>query len=127
MPGKSGKKPLRKRGGLRLIAACGVFLFAFLGLCFLRFHAARLAYHLNSINLIIQQYANEETALRQELSAMISPVRVYTYCRESLNMQKTANAETLPVRSSRSVRVAATEPAPAPKGWTTSLAWLFGE
>ncbi len=115
------------RRGLGLVAVCGIVLCAILGLGVLRFHAARLAYHLNSINLSIRQYVNEETALKQELSALLAPINVYTYCKENLKMQKVANAETLPVRRVDSVSVAR-EPAPAEKkGWSISLAWLFGE
>ena len=76
------------RRGLGLIALCGIVLCAMLGLGVLRFHAARLAYQLNSINLSIQQYVNEETALKQELSALLAPINVYTYCKENLKMQK---------------------------------------
>ena len=87
------------RRGLGVIALFGAFLGAILGLGVLRFHAARLAYHLNSINLSIQQYVNEETALKQELSALVAPIKIYGYCKENLGMQKVTNAEALPVRA----------------------------
>ena len=124
MPRAARKRFIRR--GLGLLAVCGVVLCAILGLGVLRFHAARLAYRLNSINLAIQQYVNEETALKQELSALVAPINIYTYCKENLKMQKVANVETLSVRSRRGP-VMAEKPAPAKTGWRGSLAWLFGE
>ena len=124
MPKSSKKRFLRR--GLGLIAICAVVLCAILGLGVLRFHSARLAYRLNSINASIRQYVNEETALRQELSALIAPINVYTYCKESLKMQKVANVETVSVRP-LGAAVAKKSSAPEKKEWGVSLAWLFGE
>ena len=125
MPKAYRRRFLRK--GLGLIAVCAIVLCAMLGLGVLRFHAARLSYHLNSINISIQQYVNEETALKQELSALLAPVNIYTYCKENLKMQKVTNAETLPVRRVDSVSVARESAPTEKKGWGISLAWLFGE
>ena len=114
--------------GLRFIVALSVCIALVIGLGILRFHAARLAYYLESVNQSIQKYSDEEVILRQELSALVAPIRIYSYCRESLGMQKVLKAETLPVHSRN------TEFAPSRKdtnpsimtGWRSGLAWLFG-
>lgn len=116
----------RVRGCLGLVALCGAFLIVILGLGVLRFHAARLAYHLDSLNLSIQRYAKEETALQQQLSTLVSPYKVYSYCKERLGMTKALTAETLTVRSSRGL-AAKKETEVEKQGWRATLAWLLGE
>ena len=99
-----------------------------IGLGILRFHAARLAYYLESVNQSIQKYSDEEVVLRQELSALVAPIRIYSYCKESLGMQKVMKAETLPVRMKSEVMSASrnnSTPSGA-KGWRSGLAWLLG-
>ena len=98
-----------------------------MGLGILRFHAARMAYYLDSLDLSIQRLSNEEAALKQEISALAAPIKIYSYCKEQLGMQKLAEAETLPVHL-REARVARKKDAPQEKeGWRMRLAWLFGE
>ena len=113
--------------GIRFIVALSVCIALVIGLGILRFHAARLAYYLESVNQSIQKYSDEEVVLRQELSALVAPIRIYSYCRESLGMQKVMKAETLPVRS-RNTGLAASR-LNSPSGlqvWRSGLAWLFG-
>ena len=113
---------------IKFIAALTVIRGLVIGLVILRFHAARLAYYLESVNQSIQKYSDEEVILRQELSALVAPIRIYSYCKESLGMQKVVKAETLPVHM-RSEGLAAsrkTVPAVNTQGWRSSLAWLFG-
>ena len=103
----------------------GLLLIALLG--FLRFHAAHLAYQLDSINESIQQYVAEETRLQQELSALVAPIKIYTYCKECLGMQKVLRVEALSVEPQERLAAAeklATRPDDA--GWRASLAWLLG-
>ena len=99
----------------------GLFLTLTLGV--LRFHVARLAYHLDMLNLSIKRYADEETLLRQELSALVAPIKIYSYCKERLGMQKVTVVETLPIQF-RGSRLVADRP--PEQGWRSPLAWLFG-
>ena len=100
-----------------------------MGLGFLRFHAARLAYYLDTVNKSIQKYADEEIVLRQELSGLLAPIRIYSYCKENLGMQKVLKAETLPVRQRETALTAAAKKNKNSKqeiSWRSGLAWLFG-
>ena len=115
------------RRGIALIlwAGGGLLLIALLG--FLRFHAARLAYQLDSINESIQQYVAEETRLQQELSALVAPINIYTYCKERLGMQKVLRVEALSVGpQERLASAGSLAPRPDDTGWRASLAWLWG-
>lgn len=112
---------------LKFIIALGVIMGLVIGLGILRFHAARLAYYLESVNLSIQKYSDEEVILRQELSALVAPIRIYSYCKESLGMQKVLRAETISVRARGESLAASKKNVPQKRqGWRSSLAWLFG-
>ena len=113
--------------GIKFLTAFIVCVSLVIGLGILRFHAARLAYYLESINQSIQNYSDEEVILRQELSALVAPIRIYSYCRESLGMQKVLKAETLPVRPRTTSLAASRKNTPSVlQGWRSGLAWLFG-
>ena len=114
----------------KIVAALSLVVILTMGLGFLRFHAARLAYYLDSVNKSIQKYTDEEIVLRQELSGLLAPIRIYSYCKENLGMQKVLKAETLPVRrradaiarvNSRKDRNSKQE-----LSWRSGLAWIFG-
>ena len=112
---------------IKFLAAFIVCVGLVIGLGILRFHSARLAYYLESINQSIQKYSDEEVVLRQELSALVAPIRIYSYCRESLGMQKVVKAEILPVRVRNEGLTAAKKNTPSGlQGWRSGLAWLFG-
>ena len=112
---------------LHFVIGLGVVISLVIGLGILRFHAARLAYYLESVNQSIQKYSDEEVVLRQELSALVAPIRIYSYCKESLGMQKVVKAETLPVRMKTSTYSASKQETPsALQGWRSGLAWLLG-
>ena len=118
--------------GLKFVVGFGVCLVLVLGLGVLRFHAARLAYYLDSVNKSIQKYSDEEVILRQELSALVAPIRIYSYCKESLGMQKASHAQTMPVRfrNSRTESVASKNNKNNNQenlNWRTRLSWLFGK
>ena len=113
--------------GIKFIVALSVCVGLVIGLGILRFHAAKLAYYLESVNQSIQRYSDEEVVLRQELSALVAPIRIYSYCRESLGMQKVMKAETLPVRVLNRELTASRKNNPSVlQGWRSGLAWLFG-
>ena len=61
----------------------------------------------------------------QEFSGLVSPIKIYSYCKERLGMEKVQVAESLaiPVREGRFVADRGPEPV---KGWRTRFAWLFG-
>ncbi|MBQ6773416.1 MAG: hypothetical protein IJP48_05050 [Synergistaceae bacterium] len=124
---KSNKNKNKFRITLKFVAALSVAVGLVIGLGILRFHAARLAYYLESVNQSIQKYSDEEVMLRQELSALVAPIRIYSYCKESLGMQKVLKAETLSIRV-RSTGLAASNNNNDSRrtGWRSSLAWLFG-
>ena len=112
---------------LKFALALSVVVCLVIGLGILRFHAARLAYYLESINQSIQKYSDEEVVLRQELSALVAPIRIYSYCKESLGMQKVTKAETLPIRMRNENLAASQKNSPSQRqGWRSSLAWLLG-
>ncbi len=117
------------RIGIKFVLALGVVIILIIGLGILRFHAARLAYYLESINQSIQRYSDEEVTLRQELSALVAPIRIYSYCKESLGMQKVRKAETMPMRfRGRDLNVAErNEPSTNRFSWRSSLSWLLGD
>ena len=130
---ESGAKGVRKdsanriRITLRFILGLGVIISLVIGLGILRFHAARLAYYLESVNQSIQKYSDEEVILRQELSALVAPIRIYSYCKESLGMQKVLHAEILPMRTKSGNLAASKNNSPSGlSGWRSSLAWLLG-
>lgn len=117
----------RIRITLRFVLGLGIVISLVIGLGILRFHAARLAYYLESVNQSIQNYSEEEVKLRQELSALVAPIRIYSYCKESLGMHKVLHAETLPVRmKSTSLAASKGNSSSGLQGWRSSLAWLLG-
>ena len=117
----------RIRITLRFVLGLALVVSLVIGLGILRFHAARLAYYLESVNQSIQKYSDEEVKLRQELSALVAPIRIYSYCKESLGMQKVLKAETMPVRMKTGNFAASQNNTPSGlDGWRSSLAWLLG-
>ena len=113
----------------KIVAVLSLVVILTMGLGFLRFHAARLAYYLDTVNRSIQKYTDEEIVLRQELSGLLAPIRIYSYCKENLGMQKVLKAETLPVRRRGEILTAAARKEKENKkelSWRSGLAWLFG-
>ena len=117
----------------KIVAALSLVVILTMGLGFLRFHAARLAYYLDSVNKSIQKYTDEEIVLRQELSGLLAPIRIYSYCKENLGMQKVLKAETLPVKrydaaltASRTGGAKKNKNSKQELSWRSGLAWIFG-
>ena len=124
---KSKQGNNRVKVTVRFVLALSLVAGLVVGLGILRFHAARLAYYLESINQSIQKYSDEEVVLRQELSALVAPIRVYSYCKENLGMQKVLRAETISVRARNGELTASRDNKSANKGgWRSTLAWLLG-
>nr|WP_315099818.1 hypothetical protein [uncultured Fretibacterium sp.] len=101
-------------------------LLVLLALGALRYEAGCLAYRLDSLNRAIGRYSMEETALRQEFSGLVAPIRIYSYCKEQLGMEKVRVAETILVRPRGGDLTAESISGPT-KGWRARVAWLFGE
>ena len=101
-------------------------LLVLLALGALRYEAGCLAYRLDSLNRAIGRYSLEETALRQELSGLVAPIRIYSYCKEQLGMEKVRVAETILVRPRGGDLTAESVSGPT-KGWRARVAWILGE
>ena len=101
-------------------------LLVLLALGALRYEAGCLAYRLDSLNRAIGRYSMEETALRQEFSGLVAPIRIYSYCKEQLGMEKVRVAETILVRPRGGDLTAEGVSGPA-KGWRARVAWILGE
>jgi len=95
---------------------------AIIGLGFFRFSASQLEYRLSYIERSIERYSAEEIELKQELSGLTSPIRIYSYCKERLGMN-TAKQEIVRVPL---VLVADVVPDEPQKGWRSNLFSFFG-
>lgn len=79
-------------------ALCVILGFiAFMGLGVLRLYSFRLECRLNGINSQIESFRAQEITLRQELSAVLSPGRVYAFSKEQLGMTYAADVKVLQV------------------------------
>ena len=96
---RNNKKAAHFRFGFKFIISLGVCAVLIMGLGVLRYHSAQLAWYLESVNQSIKKYSDEEVVLRQELSALLAPVRIYSYCKENLGMQKVLTAETIQIHT----------------------------
>ena len=101
-------------------------LLVLLALGALRYEAGCLAYRLDGLNRAIGRYSLEETALRQEFSGLVAPIRIYSYCKEQLGMEKVRVAETILVRP-RGGDLTAESVSGSTKGWRARVAWILGE
>ena len=132
MPSTDKKRSFR--GLMTIIATASIVVLCVLGLGVLRFHSAQLAYKLNSLNAELKRYVNQEVLLKQELSALTAPVKIYSYCREQLGMEKVLTAEVLPMynRDKNNTYVAniinnnKNNNTDSGRSWLKSFAWLFG-
>ena len=92
------------------------------GLGFFRFSASQLEYRLNSIERSMERYAAQEIELKQTLSGLTSPIKIYSYCKEQLGM--TASKQEI-VQLPRLLVADVTAPEPQ-KGWRSSMFAFFG-
>jgi len=95
---------------------------AIIGLGFFRFSASQLEYRLSSIERGIERYSAEEIELKQALSSLTSPIKIYSYCKDRLGMN-VSKQETVHVQR---VLVANVAPVIPQKGWRSSLFSFFG-
>ena len=77
-------------------AVPGAIIF-FLILAALRFHAGYLEQRVADISRAIEQISMEEVSLNQQLSALKSPNMIYSYCRDTLKMQRSTNVRVLKI------------------------------
>ena len=80
------------------ILLCGGVLF--LMLACVRFYAGHLEQEVAVVTRAIEQLSMEEMSLKQQLSALKSPNRVYSYCKDTLKMQKSTNVSILKKQTS---------------------------
>ena len=88
-----------------------------------RFQASRLEYLLNNINRSIERYSAEEVELKQVFSELASPIKIYSYCKDMLGMDKVKHVEMVRVNTSH---LASVPPAESQKGWRSSVFSIFG-
>ena len=70
-------------------------LIIFLILAFMRFYAVFLEREVAAVERAIERVSSEEMSLSQQLSALKSPNLIYSYCKETLKMQRSAGAGVL--------------------------------
>ena len=121
MNSKSSKKRVSSKPFFTLAALSFAVI---VGLGFFRFNASQLEYRLNSIERSIERYSIEEIELKQTLSSLTSPIKIYSYCKDRLGMS-TARQELVRIPYSR-VLVADVIPIEPQKGWRSSLFSFFG-
>ena len=74
----------------------GVIVF-FLILAILRFYAGYLEQKVATMSRAIEQLSMEEVSLNQQLSALKSPNLIYSYCRDTLKMQRSTNVRVIKI------------------------------
>ena len=113
----------KKRASSKPFFAMAALSFAaIIGLGFFRFNASQLEYRLSNIERSIEHYSAEEIELKQTLSSLTSPIKIYSYCKERLGMN-TAKQEMVRVPL---VLVADVIPIEPQQGWRSSLFSFFG-
>lgn len=85
---------LRKKSPYFILTALVLFA-SFMGLGVLRLYSFRLEYKLNSINSQIDSISAQHIELKQKLSSLLSPARVFDYSRKQLGMAFASNVRTL--------------------------------
>ena len=93
-----------------------------IGLGFFRFNASHLEYRLSIVERAIERYSAEETELKQVLSSLTSPIKIYSYCKDRLGMNA-ARQEIVRLPYLTLADAAAPEPQ---KGWRSSMFAFFG-
>lgn len=85
---------LRKKSPYLILFAL-IFFASFMGLGVLRLYSFRLEYKLNSVNSQIDSLSAQHVALKQNMSALLSPARVFEYSKKQLGMTYASNVRTL--------------------------------
>ncbi len=103
-----------------------VFLVVSVTLGCVRFYSARLAFRLDAINKLIERCSIEEMELWQEFSVLVTPIKVYSYCKEKLGMEKMVAFESLNVNKFKTQVASVPVSGEQGKSWRGALAWLLG-
>ncbi|MDR1977352.1 MAG: hypothetical protein LBQ42_01320 [Synergistaceae bacterium] len=112
---------MRKR---RLIFTVAVVSFtAIVVLGFFRLQVSRLEQLLSSIDGSIERYSAEEVELKQVFSGLASPIKIYSYCKDMLGMDKVKQVEIVNVPATHVVAIPSPEPQ---KGWRSSVFSILG-
>ena len=85
---------LRKKSPYLILFALILFT-SFMGLGVLRLYSFRLEYKLNGINSQIDSLVARNVALKESMSALLSPARVFDYSKKQLGMTFASNVRTL--------------------------------
>jgi len=113
----------KKRVSSKPFFALSALVFAMIvGLGFFRFNASQLEHSLSRIERSIARYAVEEMELKQVLSGLTSPIRIYSFCKERLGMI----AGTQEIVHVQRPRMANVPPVESQKGWRASMFAFFG-
>lgn len=95
------KQSLRKNVSLARKISPYIIFFAlvlfgsFMGLGVLRLYSFRLECKLNSINSQIESFQAQQVELKQRLSSLLSPGRIYGYSKKDLGMVYASNVKVL--------------------------------
>ena len=116
---RSGKK---RASPMPFFALTALSFTIIVGLGYFRFSASQLEFRLSGIERSIERYTAEETELRQTLSSLTSPIRIYSYCKDRLGMS-VPRQEIVQLPRLLMVNVVAPEPQ---KGWRSSMFAFFG-
>jgi hypothetical protein len=112
----------KRKRGLPFTIAIVLFM-ALVVLGFFRLHVSRLEQLLNNIDKDIERYSVEEVELKQVFSGLASPIKIYSYCKDMLGMDKVKNVEIVHVPAARVVAVPSPE---SQKRWRSSVFSLLG-
>ncbi len=113
--------------GFKLVLLLSIGVGLITGLGILRYRSSQLAWYLESVNDSIQKFSDEEVILRQELSALVAPIRIYSYCKEVLGMQKVLKAEVISVHAGGNNLASRKSSPEEEKGWLSKFSWLIGK
>ena len=119
MVNRSSKKRVSSKPFFALSALVFVMI---VGLGFFRFNASQLEHSLSRMERSIARYAAEEMELKQILSGLISPIRIYSFCKEQLGMIA-GTQEIVHIQRVRTAIVPSYEPK---KGWRANMFAFFG-
>ena len=68
-----------------------LFILFFHILAGMRFYSSYIEHEVADMTRAIEQLSMQEMSLNQQLSALKSPNRVYSYCKDTLKMQRTTS------------------------------------
>ncbi|MDR1622197.1 MAG: hypothetical protein LBS00_07470 [Synergistaceae bacterium] len=107
----------------KLFTMAVVLFTAVVILGFFRLQVSRLEQLLSDIDRSIERYSAEEVELKQVFSGLASPIKIYSYCKDVLGMDKVKQVEMVHVPAVRSAAVSSPE---SRKGWRSNVFSLLG-